>query len=404
MGIIERYIFWQTLKGTVLTLVTLTTLVWTTQALIQLNLLTTKGQSAGTFLAVTVLLLPFFISIILPISLFVASIFTLNRLNADSELVVINAAGSSRWRTISPFIYLAFICALAVGYINLEVVPRSKEKIGDMLAKVQLDLIATVIREGKFKSTDDNMTFHVRERSQNGELLGLLVHDARNPQETMTYIAERGRLVEDSGRNYLIMENGMFQRQSGNVQQTQIVKFTRYNFDLSQFESASREVSLRPSQRTTSYLLNPDEDDSYYVNSPGTILQELHFRFSSPIYPFMLVMIALATVGFARTNRQNRTWATGMAIFTGLMTRVAGFAFHNMSSNSMVGLVLVYAWPLLVTFIAGLIAFGLFRPDKVPWMVSMGQQIKNAVNTYWQFNLNIINRLLGLRHRGSVTR
>lgn len=397
MGIIERYIFWQTLKGMTLTLGTLTTLVWTTQALTHLNLLTTKGQSAGTFLFVTALLLPFFISIILPISLFIASIFTLNRLNNDSELVVINAAGSSRWRTISPFVYLAFLSAIVVGYINLEVVPRAQGKIGSLLAQVQLDLIATVIQEGKFKSTNDKMTFHVRERAQNGELLGLLVFDARIPEETMTYIAERGRLVENDGRNYLIMENGTFQRQSSDIQQTQIIKFTRYNFDLSQFERATTSAAVRPNQRTTAFLLNPDKTDSYYINAPGKLVRELHFRFSSPIYPFMLVMVALATVGFARTNRENRNWATGMAIFVGLTARVAGFAFHNMSSNSSLGLILVYASPLLVTLIAGLIAFGVFRLDQFPWLVKTGQFVKKLIHTYWGFLVAIFNRITGSR-------
>ena len=244
------------------------------------------------------MLLPIFISVILPISLFVSSIFTLNKLNADSELVVINAAGSSRWRTISPFFFLALLVAIAVGYINLELVPRSKEKIGDMLAQVQSNFIASVIREGKFMSTGDKMTFHVRERSPNGELLGLLVHDARNESEVMTYIAERGRLVEDDGRNFLIMENGSFQRQSGGIQQIQIVNFARYDFDLSQFKRAAGKTNYRPSQRSTSYLLNPDPDDPFLFESPGKFGQELHFRISSPIYPIMLVMDRSCDSGF----------------------------------------------------------------------------------------------------------
>jgi len=397
MGVIERYIFRQTMAGMLLTLATLTTLVWLTQALRHLDLLTTKGQSAGVFFLVTMMLLPIFVSVILPIALFVASIFTLNKLNADSELVVINAAGASRWRTISPFLALATIVALVVGYINLELVPRSKERIGDLLTQVQTDLIATVLREGQFKSTAENMTFHVRERAPSGEMFGLLVQDSRNANEEMTYLAERGRLISDNDRNFLIMENGTFQRQTGSAQQIQIVKFSRYVFDLSQFKRAAKQAIYRPSQRPTSYLFNPDPDDPQYIENPGKFRQELHYRFSSSIYPFMLAMVVLAAVGFARTTRQNRGWGVGAAIVVGLLGRLAGFAFHNLSSASAVGIVMVYLWPLAITLGAGLVAFGIVRPDRIPWLVRFSNVVKGYVAAYWALNMRILNKLFGIQ-------
>ena len=72
-----------------------------------------------------------------------------------------------------------------------------------------------------------------------------------------------------------------------------------------------------------------------------------------------------------------------------------GFAFHNMSSNSDIGIALVYGFPISVTLAASLVAFGIIRPDKIPWMMRIGQVIKRHLTAYWEFNLKILKWLTG---------
>ena len=54
----------------------------------------------------TMLALPALVMIIGPVALFIACLYTLNRINADSELVVVNAAGASPWVVYKPFVVL----------------------------------------------------------------------------------------------------------------------------------------------------------------------------------------------------------------------------------------------------------------------------------------------------------
>ena len=68
-------------------------MIWITQALRELDLLTGKGQTILIFLTVTGLSLPALITVISPVALFIATLYTLNRLNGDSELIVMSAAG-----------------------------------------------------------------------------------------------------------------------------------------------------------------------------------------------------------------------------------------------------------------------------------------------------------------------
>ena len=103
---IERYIFRTAALAFLAGLSALTAIIWVTQALRQFDLLTSKGQTILIFFTMTGLTLPSLIAIIAPVALFAGVLFCLNRLNGDSELVVMSAAGISPARLLRPFALL----------------------------------------------------------------------------------------------------------------------------------------------------------------------------------------------------------------------------------------------------------------------------------------------------------
>ena len=129
MNTIGRYIFRIVAGAFVISLTVLTGVVWVTQALREIDLLTTKGQTLWLFLYMTVLALPALIMVIGPVALFIACVYALNRINADSELVVVNAAGASPWVIYKPFVILGVIVTLLTGSISLIVMPESARSL-----------------------------------------------------------------------------------------------------------------------------------------------------------------------------------------------------------------------------------------------------------------------------------
>ena len=71
MGSIDRYIFRTTLASFVVVLVSLTGVIWITQALRGIDLMTSQGQTILTFLGVTSLVIPALVLIISPIALMI---------------------------------------------------------------------------------------------------------------------------------------------------------------------------------------------------------------------------------------------------------------------------------------------------------------------------------------------
>ena len=73
MDLIERYIFRIAFSAFVGLLVGADGVIWITQALRELDLLTSKGQTHPDFLTVTGLSLPALIAVISPVALFIAT-------------------------------------------------------------------------------------------------------------------------------------------------------------------------------------------------------------------------------------------------------------------------------------------------------------------------------------------
>lgn len=362
MSLIGRYIFRQLFQAFLLCLVTLIVIIWLTQVLREIDVITAQGQSLMTFLTMTVLVLPAFINVIAPVALFIAALYTFNRLNSDSELVVLSAAGASRWQIIAPFLLLAAMVAVLVGAINISLMPKSLSVLRLLITAARADMISNVIQPGRFSTPERGITFHIGARTPQGDLLGLLVDDRRDGNEHITYIAERGRIVRSGDSSYLVMERGSVQRQqAGRVERTQIVVFDRYLIDVAQLTDSSPKVLYKPRERSTAFLLGPDPEDPYYKAYPGRFRAELHERLSSPLLPILLVFVAIANVGFARTTREGRGFATAAAIGAAAGSMMVIVSVQNLAQKHGWAVPLVYGVPLGVIALAVPMAFGKFR-------------------------------------------
>lgn len=354
---IERYIFRIALGAFLACLIGLTGTIWVTQALRELDLITAKGQTLVIFLLVTGLSLPTLITVIAPVALFIAVVYALNRLNGDSELIVMSAAGMPPRRILKPFLTLGLAISLMVAFLTIQVMPTSFQELRDVLTRVRGDFIANVVREGQFTSLDSGITFHFRERGGNGALLGLFIQDRREPGKAVVYLAERGLATDYDGQSYLVLEKGSVHRQQRDSRDASIVTFERYAVDLAAFTPPDGETVYKPRERSTLQLLFPDRTEGYYQLQKGRFRAELHDRLSSWLYPLAFALIAFAALGDPRTTRQGRGLAVAGAVVAVVALRIAGLAAVSAAARSQPAVVAVYAVPLSVIAVCLLMIF-----------------------------------------------
>ena len=99
---LTRYILRQSLGTTLFVTIALSAAIWLTQSLRLVDLIVNRGLSAELFFYLGILILPRFIDIVLPIGIFIAVLFTYNKLTAESEIVVMRAAGMSQFGLAKP--------------------------------------------------------------------------------------------------------------------------------------------------------------------------------------------------------------------------------------------------------------------------------------------------------------
>lgn len=348
MTIFSRYVFRQTSGALLLVLLSLTGIVWISLALRELNVVTSQGQGALTLIKMTTLGLPSFVAVITPFALLITAIHTLNRLNSDSEIIVLTASGATAWTITKPLVALGLIVVAFISFVNHYAMPWSLRLLRDIVVEVRTDLLTQVIQPGRFSSPETGLTFHIRERAADGTLRGLVMHDLRDEKQAQSYLADKGVLVKDDSGAYLFMMDGHILRRSGGITvPTQIIAFDKYAVDLDRLEERTAgPPDLKARERYFSELVSPDPKEKSYKTELGRYRSELHERFSGALYPLAFVLMAIAVVGQAQSTRQNRNMRMGLCFLAGVGIRLTGLAVNNVVTLHASAVPLLYLIPL----------------------------------------------------------
>jgi lipopolysaccharide export system permease protein len=342
MAAIDRYIFRTIFAGFLLVLINLTLVIWITQILRQVDLITSQGQTILVFLRITSLLVPILMLVIAPIAIVIAVSYALTKLNGDSELVVINAAGVSPQRAFRPVLLSCVAVAVFVGYLSAYGVPWLQRQMALEVAKVRTDVVSNIVRPGAFTSVDRGLIFHIREKRSENQFQGVFIDDTRNPDEHITIVAEYGQIKNMGDSAFLIMRDGNIERRRAKEHDPAIVVFDQYAFDLTRLApAATPNIGLR--EKYIWELAFPAADDPVLKASPPQFRVELHERIYAPLYPVAFGFIAFAILGFPRTTRQSRT-VSMFAVIAGVAgLRLGGFAGTAVAVGVPSVLAVVYA-------------------------------------------------------------
>lgn len=357
---ITRYILRQLLVATAFVTITLSCVIWLTQSLRFIELIINHGLSLATFLYLATLLLPTFLAVILPIAAFSAVVFTYNKLTMDRELVVLRAAGVSQVALAAPALTLGIIVTLACYGLNLYFLPVSYRQFKETEFSIRTDYTAILLREGTFNNLADGLTVYIRERQGNGELLGILVHDSREPERPVTMMAERGALVMTDEGPRVVMVNGNRQQVEADSGRLSLLYFDRYSFDLGEFKESIETRWHEPRERFLGELLHPGTgpNDLYYANE---LKAEGHQRIVSPLFALGFVLIALAMLLRGDFDRRGQALRILMAIGFVVVVQTAGLGFHNLAAKAPAAVPLMYL-NAVVPIIAGF--YFLVRPQR----------------------------------------
>jgi lipopolysaccharide export system permease protein len=357
MSSIGRYIFRTTFGAFLVVLVSLTAVIWITQALRDVDLMTSQGQTILAFIGITGLIVPLLLLVIAPLALMIAVSHVLGKLSNDSELIVMNAAGMSPWLLFRAFLAVVIVVSLLVAFVSAYLAPKGLRELRDWITQVRTDLVTNIVQPGRFTSLERGLTFQIRERRPDGLLLGIFVDDQRDPKERATFLAEQGTIVKNDRGTFLVLENGSVQRQESGDRDPAIVLFDRYAFDLSRFSGGSTTITYSVREQYLWELIWPDPNDALYKAQAGQFRAELHDRLTAPLYPIVFAVLAYAYLGAPRTTRQSRGMSLASAVVAVASVRLIGFASTVFAVHYPMALAVQYV-VLAAALAFGLVAIG----------------------------------------------
>ena len=285
--------------------------------------------------------------------MFVATVWSLNKLHRDNEIVVANAAGMTRWDIASPIIRLAVIAAIAHLTVNLWVQPTAQRALREIVKEARADLASSLVRPGQFTSAGENLTVYARE-SRGGDLIGVLISD--NRAEPRDYLAQRGRFVEVDGVPSIVMWEGQIHQMDSNGALSTL-DFDQSTFDLSPFINQNEAVILKASDRYLHELLAIDRTNYQELQDEEKFLAEAHTRLTTPLVSIAMALIAIMAVLGGDFNRRGYSRRIAIATAGALFLIITQLTVQSASGSAVMANAGQWAVPLGTILLISLIFF-----------------------------------------------
>jgi len=343
----QRYIFSNTGRALFAIVATLSILSLLAQGLTYIEIIRENRQSFTVYLKIILLGAPKVLALLTPLALFVASIWSLNRIHKDSEIIVVQATGMTHWQVASPLLRLA-ACLMVIHLgLNLWGQPAAQRELRETLIEARTDLATTLIKPGQFTTRDD-LTFYARE-SVGGELIGIVISDASQKNDVVDYLARSGRFTRTDGKLAFLMSDVQI-HQKNNTNELSVLELDLYRYDLSPLLREDGDTILKASDRSLSKLIWLDPTSHHDATAADEFLAEAHNRLSSPLLNLAMVLLAIWAILGADYNKLGYGRRIIKASVFALLLLILHIVAHS-EAESTPGLnILQWLFPLGVIF------------------------------------------------------
>lgn len=330
--------------------VSLTSIIWLTQALRFIDFIVRRGISFTNFLELTLLLIPSLMLFILPFALLCAVIYVYYRLMMDSELLVLSGAGLSRLQIARPALTVALGVSALSYFISLYLLPVSYHEFKDMQSYMRDNYATLLLQEEVFNTPIEGLTVYIHDRNKEGLMRGIVVHDSRNEgKPPVTMMAEQGKLEETpDGPRFLLMKGNRQEVQDGKLS---FLDFEQYTLDLSFYSPSGANRARQPEELFVNELLFPDKD----VADPKRLIAEGHNRISWPLFPLGITLFAMSVLLTGELNRRGQWQRVTMIVVVCSVSLSLSVGLLNLSAK--------HPWMISLMYvnIALLACIGLWR-------------------------------------------
>ena len=325
-------------------------ILWMGQGLRHIDLLTAENISFVSYFSYIILLLPKILLLTVPICIFLAILFNLNRLRNDSELVILWSSGKSEREVfIVPIILFSLLTYLFLIISSVFITPYSLNEIRQKIIEIRSSGIhLALLKEKKFISPTNTLTIFLQER-ENQNISGLLIHDQKMENKPQTYIAQKGKFIIDGSKKILRLYNGNIQildKKQGKISE---IAFETYDLNLTPYNKEENTHVYSDELLTYDIIKNLSEKKtSNFSKYEKEQYAELHTRFINPIYIFCYALLPLLVIKFASRPMDNWLFPTIVISTIAFFIQISQITLSNLLIENSKIVIFNYLMPILI--------------------------------------------------------
>ena len=335
---IYRHFFSELSKHFFIVLFALSAIVWAVQSVNFLDLIVEDGHSVVLYLQYSLLNVTKILTKFIPLSFLISIIITIEKFDADNELMALWTAGLNKIKIINFFFKISVLVTVLQLFLACIVNPAVLNLSRSLIKSSDINFVSGTIKTNQFNDTVEGLTIFVEEKSDNGVFKNIFIRDDNkifkgldNDENTsnLTLFAKRAKLLE-SKDNLLILENGTIhsENQEGKIQAVDFKK-TRLSLAGMKTKSITQAKVQETKSKTLINCLLKTESEKKLLNCPAEekieVLSEINRRFGMPLYiPFIALLCS-----FLLINREENKFSNlykylygGLSFITLIMAEI----------------------------------------------------------------------------------
>ena len=338
----------------VLTLLSISLIIWVFQAVNFLDIMIEDGRNYSVYLNYTLLNLPKIIGRIFPFALFFSFTYIFIKYEIQNELIIFWNYGVDKFQLINFFFKFSIIVVLFQIILLTIIIPTTQKHARSLFKSSNVDYFEGLIKPKKFNDTIKDLTIYAEEKNDKGELKNIFIKKASNNGKFQITFSKKGAFEKKGNSKILVLYDG--QTLSNNNGNLTNFNFSKSDFGLSDMSSHTvldTKLQEQPSEELITCLYDLQKKNQSKIINCNTqnlrnIYKETFKRFVNPLYLPLLILVTLILTLISKENvKYNKykilVYVTGFIVII-LSEGVLGYVAEDIKIN-----LLLFSLPILLT-------------------------------------------------------
>ena len=282
-----------------LTLFTLSAIIWILQAVNFLDIVSEDGHSIATYFKYSSLNLAKILNKTFLLSFFLSLFYIFVIYEEKNQLLIYWSNSVTKINFLNKIIFFSIILTIISLVLSFQIVPYTQDKARSYIRSSNLDFFPSLIKPRKFIDTVENLTVFL-DKKKNQKIENIILKDTSNSNNVQIIIAKEGEIINNEENKFLVLNEGKIISTNLKKRST-IFDFKETVFDLDKYQTkTTTSTKIQELNSLDIFYCLKDINDKVsgifekfacQDNIKKELTQELYKRVYLPFYILLITII-----------------------------------------------------------------------------------------------------------------